>query len=57
MPVTATWNPEMGIKFGGVGGVQGQEGGNSPAQGQGRSAGGGGAGGGTWDPKRGFKFG
>ena len=52
-----TWNPELGIKFGGPG--PGPEGQNQGGQGQGwpPSSGGAGAGSGTWDPKRGFKFG
>ncbi len=42
-----TWNPELGIKFGG----QGQEPGKEQSQ-QGQRQGAG-----TWDPNRGFKFG
>ena len=52
MPVSATWNPEMGIKFGGNG-TQGPDQKRSPPI----PGGGGGGGGGPWDPKRGFKFG
>lgn len=58
--VPATWNPEMGIKFGGAGpapgGMVGQDGKKSPpGQGQGWPPASGGQG--TWDPNRGFKFG
>jgi programmed cell death 6-interacting protein len=56
-PITPqTWNPELGIKFGGPPPPPGP--GPGPGQGQGQDqAGQRPGGGGTWDPNRGFKFG
>lgn len=51
MPITATWAPEMGIKFGGPGGGQGGAG-NGAGQGQGQ-----GPQGGVWDAGKGLRFG
>jgi hypothetical protein len=60
----AMWNPEMGIKFGGMGPPPNQNQNQNQNQGQGqggqRSPGWQpppGSGGGTWDPNRGFTFG
>jgi programmed cell death 6-interacting protein len=58
----AMWNPEMGIKFGGMGPPPNQNQNQNQGQGQGGQRSPGwqpppGSSGGTWDPNRGFTFG
>lgn len=59
-PITATWNPELGIKFGGPPAQQGQDGGASNKGGQKSPSAwppSGPNGAGTWNPNQGLRFG